>query len=65
MTPVQAAVFTVVVSALVYVFLVYVIHWATNIYLWSGMTVAVGILNVRRALIERRRQDTFKRMYPD
>ena len=37
MTPVQAAIFTVVVSALVYVFLVYVIHWATNVYLWSGM----------------------------
>jgi O-antigen/teichoic acid export membrane protein len=65
MTPVQAAIFTVVASALVYLLLVYVLHWATNIVYYAGMTVAVGFLNVRRAWIERRRQDTFKRMYPD
>ena len=65
MTPLQAAIFTAIASALLYAFFVYVLHWATNAYYWGGMTVAVGILNVRRAWIERRRQATFKRMYPD
>jgi hypothetical protein len=64
MTPVRAAIFTVVVSALVYVFFVYAIHWAINIVFWAGMTVTVGILNVRGAVIERRRQEAFKRIYP-
>jgi hypothetical protein len=65
LTPVQAAIFTIVVSAAAYFFFEYVLHWATNIVFWAGMTVAIGVLNVRRALIERRRQDAFKRMYPD
>jgi hypothetical protein len=57
MTPVQAAIFTVVVSALGYGFFVYIIHWQINVIYWAGMTVLFGFLNVRRAVIERRRQD--------
>jgi hypothetical protein len=55
MTPVRAAIFTVAVSALAYAVLVYVIHWGVNIFYWGAMTALVGFLNVRKALLERRR----------
>jgi hypothetical protein len=55
MTPVRAAILTVAVSALVYVVLVYAIHWGVNIFYWGGMTALVVFLNVRKALMDRGR----------
>jgi hypothetical protein len=57
LTPLQTGVLTVIVSAIVHACLVYVFHWATDIVLWSAMTVIAALLNARRVWQQQKSQD--------